>query len=59
MTREEALKKLQECPEYPQLGIENKVMKYPKRSYKEFKTDEKLYNFICKVVRLLPKNWRY
>jgi N-acetyl sugar amidotransferase len=51
MTRQEAVQELQKCPVYPKMGIEEKVMKYPKHEYTDYKTDEKLYNFICKVVR--------
>jgi 7-cyano-7-deazaguanine synthase in queuosine biosynthesis len=58
MTREEALKELEKNPEYPKLGIEGKVMKYTKHSHDDYPKDENLYNFICKVVRLLPKSWR-
>jgi len=52
MTREEALEKLGN-PEYPKLGIENDVLKYPKREYNEFKTSEKLFNLIGKIIKLL------
>jgi PP-loop superfamily ATP-utilizing enzyme len=51
MTRDEALNKLAKSPEYPRLGIEGTVMKYPKRDYREFKTDERLFNFISKVIK--------
>jgi N-acetyl sugar amidotransferase len=51
MTRQEAVQELQKCPVYPKMGIEEKVMKYPKHEYTDYATDEKLYNFICKVVR--------
>lgn len=53
MTREEAVFKLQACPIYPEMGIEKKVLGYPKHEYTDYKTDEKLYNFICKVVKKL------
>lgn len=58
MTRYEALGELEKNPIYPRLGIEKQVMKYPKHSHDDYPKDERLYNFICKVVRLLPKNWR-
>jgi aminotransferase len=51
ITREKALAVLAESPVYPELGIEEKVLKYPKKDYKEFKTDEKLYLFISKLVK--------
>ena len=58
MTRKEAMELLQKNPEYPKLGIEEKVMKYPTRDYKEFKTDEKLWKFIATSIRLLRKPYR-
>lgn len=59
MTRDEALGELEKNPIYPRLGIEKQVMKYKNRTHDEYPKDEKLYNFITKVVRLLPKSWRY
>jgi hypothetical protein len=53
MTRKEALDKLQECPIYPELGLEKRVMAYPKHSHDEYKKDEKLYNLIRKIVKCL------
>ena len=55
MTRSEALEELAKPPVYPALGLEKKVMKYPKRSYTDFKTDEKLWKFITTLVRALRK----
>lgn len=54
MTRKEALAITQQSPVYPKLGIEGK-MKYPKRSYKAFKTDENLWKFLATSVRALKK----
>lgn len=51
MTRDQALAELQKSPVYPELGIEKKILKYPRREYTDFKTDEKLYLFISKLVR--------
>ena len=51
MTRKEAMELLQKNPEYPKLGVEGIILGYKKRPYTDFKTDEKLYNFICKLVR--------
>lgn len=53
ITREEALEELTKNPIYPQLGIEEKVLKYPKHEYTDFPNDEKLYEFISKVIRKL------
>lgn len=55
ITREEAMEELTKNPEYPELGIEKKVMAYPKHEHSDYPTDEKLWNFLCKVVRLLRK----
>src|SRR5688572_20135846 len=40
MTQAEAMFLLTASPVYPQLGLEARVMKYPKRSHYDFKTDE-------------------
>lgn len=55
MTRDEALFQLTANPVYPELGLEERVMKYPPRPYTDFKTDEKLFNSISKVVKTLRK----
>lgn len=55
MERKTAMELLQKSPEYPYLGIERKVMDYPRRSHYDFKTDEKLYLRICRFVRFLRK----
>lgn len=51
ITREEAQEILAQAPVYPKLGIEAKVMKYPKHEYTDYKTDEKLFNFIGKCIK--------
>lgn len=51
MTREEALELLQQAPVYPELGIEKKVLGYPRQEHEEFKMD-KWYGRISKFVRL-------
>ena len=53
LSREQAVELLSESPIYPQLGIEEKVLKYPKHEYNEYPTDEKLFNFIGKIVKFL------
>ena len=52
MTRGEAMFKLTASPVYPQLGIEPRVLGYPKRSHAEFKQD-KWYERIAKIVKWL------
>ena len=53
MTRKEAMEKLQENPIYPQIGLEHIVHKYKPRPYTDFKTDEKWYNLIRKIIKCL------
>lgn len=53
VTRKDALDIINERPVYPELGIEKKVMAYKKHDYTDYKTDEKLYNFMCKAVKKL------
>ena len=55
ITKEEAIAQWEKRPEYPEIGLEAKVMKYPKREHSEFATDEALWNRMCKVVRFLRK----
>lgn len=50
--REEAKKIIDERPVYPRLGLEDRVMKYPKHEYTDYKTDEKLFTFIGKAIKL-------
>jgi len=52
ITRQEALEELKKCPVYPKLGIEQKVMKYPKREHSEFKQD-KWFDRISKIIKFL------
>lgn len=53
MTRDEAIIKLTESPVYPELGIEQKVLKYPRHEYTDYPNDEWLWNFISKIIRFL------
>lgn len=53
MTREQGIERLNEQLYYPKLGIESQVLEYSKRDYREFKTDEKLFNLISKVIKWL------
>jgi len=57
MTREQALHELGKNPVYPQIGLEKKIMEYPKRSHDDFPKDEKLFNFISSLIRLLRRVW--
>ena len=58
ITRSEAKAILAEQPVYPHLGIEQKILAYPKRKHTDFKTDERLFNFIGSIIRLFPYSWR-
>jgi len=58
MTHQSAMDLLMENPVYPKLGLEEKIMKYPKRSHKEFKTDEKLWRFLATSTRAFQKLFR-
>jgi hypothetical protein len=51
MTRKEAMDLLLVNPVYPELGIERKVMSYPRISHDNFKKD-KWYGRISKLVKL-------
>ena len=56
MTRDEAMELLQSAPVYPQLGLEQKVMKYPKQRHEDFANDEWLFNLISKIIKTI-KQW--
>lgn len=49
MTREEALKKLKKDPIYPELGLESKVLRYPKKEHEAYPVD-KNYQRIANLV---------
>jgi hypothetical protein len=51
MTRDEAMFQLEANPVYPEIGLEERVMKYPKKDYTDYPNDEKLFNFISKLIR--------
>lgn len=51
MTREDAMLELEKSPVYPELGIEDKVMKYERHEHEDFKMD-KWYGRISKIVKL-------
>ena len=50
ITRSEALFRLSAEPVYPKLGIEERVMKYPKTRHEEFAHDN--YDSIAKLIKL-------
>lgn len=55
MTRDEALAILQTSPVYPELGMEERIMRYPRRDYRAFKTDERLFGIISKSIKWINK----
>ena len=55
MTKKEALLVITDRPEYPALGIEAKVLKYPKRKHEDFAVD-KWFGRISKLIRFLYKH---
>lgn len=57
MTRAEAMELLAHSPIYPEMGIEQKVLSYPKHSHYDFKTD-KWFNRISKIIKFLRK-WKF
>lgn len=55
MTRAKAEELLAYRPVYPELGIEKRIMQYPKRNHRDYPTDEKVFNAISKVVKFIRK----
>jgi len=55
MTKKEALLVITDRPVYPALGIEAKVMGYPKRKHEDFKADKVWFDRISKFIRFLRK----
>ena len=52
LDRKTAMISLQSRPEYPELGIEQRVMKYPKHRHEDFPMD-KWYDRVSIIVRFL------
>ncbi len=52
ITREEALKEMEKNPEYPQIGLEQRVLKYEHHEHEEYPTD-RWYSRIAKLIRTL------
>ena len=57
MTRDEALKKLSEPLEYPKFEIEDKVLAYPKHSYKDYPNQERFTKAISSFYRKVIKKF--
>ena len=56
MTKKEAIELLMKEPIYPKLGIELKVMKYPRKTYKDYKNNEKIFKAISRLISKLRKH---
>lgn len=55
MTREEAMKRLEEDLHYPTFGLERTVLKFPKHEHLEYPNDQELWLFLSDVVKFLRK----
>ena len=58
MTRKEAMNLLIESPIYPKLGIEQKVLKYPKKSYHDYPNSEWIRKMVVKLYKFIPAKWK-
>jgi len=55
LDRKTAMELLQKCPEYPKLGIEEKVMKYPLKSYSDYPNSEWIRKVVIKLYKYAKK----
>lgn len=55
MTREEAIRKMTEPLRFQPLILPEQFLKYPKKSHYDYKTNQKLYDFLCQVVKNIRK----
>jgi len=55
MTRKEAMERLLESPEYPRFGIEEKVIRYVKRSYDDYKNSKRMRKFVSKCYAITKR----
>lgn len=58
MTRSEAMFLLTASPVYPVLGIEERVLKYPKKSYNDYKNSAWIRKQVVKIYKFIPKSWK-
>ncbi|MBI5573476.1 MAG: N-acetyl sugar amidotransferase [Elusimicrobia bacterium] len=58
ITRPEAMDLLAECPVYPKIRIEDKIMEYPKRSYSDYKNSEWIRKKIIWIYKFIPVKWK-
>ena len=55
MLRKEAMDLLAESPVYPKLGLESKILRYPKKSYHDYKNSEWIRKIVVKIYKYIPK----
>lgn len=53
MTREEAMQRLEEDPQYPEFGLERRILRFPRHEHSEYPTDEKLWQFLSSIIKFL------
>ncbi len=58
MTRKEAMDLLAESPVYPEMGIEQKVLSYPKKSYNDYRNSAWIRKIVIKIYKYIPKQWK-
>lgn len=56
ISREDALNELQKNPVYPQIGLESKVMSYPKRE--DHPNSKWIRQKVARFYRFIPKRWK-
>lgn len=58
LTRKKAMEMLASNPVYPELGIEKRVLKYPKKTYYDYKNSEWIRKQVVKIYKFIPKSWK-
>ena len=59
LDRKTAMQLLTKNSEYPLLGIEQKVLSYPKHSHYDYATDEWIFNGISDIIRSIRSIYSY
>lgn len=58
LDRKIAMQLLTRSPVYPKLGIEERALKYPKKSYYDYQNSEWIRRFVIMIYKYLPKSWK-
>ena len=58
MTRQEALDELGKNPVYPELGLEKRALKYPKKSYNDYPNSGWTRKLVVKLYKFIPTQWK-